>query len=101
MIIKGEKFYDMLDAGEAVKFGVQDVDMVTMESVAIDWLDEDDNTVVTEHVHMVVALLSDGRFVATKPNHDQDFIATIGHKLADMCKKWSDKFYPPENRNLN
>jgi len=88
MVIKGRKFYDMLDAGTQVKFGVQDVVLVTLEHVVLDYVDDEFEYVGSTHLFMVAVLLVDGRYVATEPHHDQDFVATIGHTLSDMCNKY-------------
>lgn len=86
MIIKGQKFYDMLESSEVVKFGVSDVSLVTMETVVIEYVDDDFNTVGEQTLHIVCVLLESGKFVATRPHHDQDFVATIAYKLVEMCE---------------
>lgn len=87
MIIHGQRFYNMID-GAKVIFTASEVALVTTEGVVIEQIDYDTEEIVAqEALFMVCVVLMDGRLVATEPHHDQDFVETIGNKLADICSK--------------
>jgi len=70
-------------------FGLPDIASVVMEECDISVIEiETDKVLGTQKLFLVIVVLHNGTFVATKPLLDQDYAAYIAHTLAERCERW-------------
>jgi len=84
----GQEFYHMLDASKRATFGIPDIILVQMQEVIIEVVDEDWKPVSQEVLFMVVCIVYEDTWVATRPHHDRDYVETTANIIADKCKQW-------------
>jgi hypothetical protein len=86
MRILGEYFYDMQTHWKE-DFSPHMVDVVTMQECEIQTVDVETNEIVdTSMVYVVVAVLKNGVFAATKPLDDEGYAKKVAETLIQYCE---------------
>lgn len=88
MQVLGEQFYNMTTLQPMTNIDLSQVAVVTVEEVTIECVDvENEATKSIEVVYFVRAILLNGDFVATRPQHNLNKAEIVALAFIDLVKK--------------